>query len=775
MTINKSIFKFGTKSETLNSLARLLDRKFLLDQIYFTHAEWSKDSESIIIDILSKFSNKSLAIRSSAIGEDSHDTSMAGAFDSFINIAPEEKSIREAVDKVFESYDELSTDNQVLIQPMVENVVISGVLLTRDLDTGSPYYVINYDDISGRTDSVTSGIENKCILVHHNSVNDVKSGRFRKLINIVRSIQKITEYDELDIEFCITSDENVFILQVRPLAAKSKWAAIDYEYFDDCICSIREKVEKLSLPESGLSGSSNIFGEMPDWNPAEMIGNSPRALSLSLYRYLITDHAWSVARSSMGYKNIGSMPLLIDFCGRPYIDVRKSLNSFLPSGIDHEFSNSLIDYQIQKLRNNPNLHDKIEFDIAITCRDFKFGDHKSSLIEAGFSLNDIDDLGNRLLKLTYNCIETDLDNLFKDTDKLAESRMYAKQCNPDLAIKILLDNCIKYGTIPFSKLARHAFIGISFLKTAVLRGAISKKVMNDFMQSIATVATDISNSIFLLSKNDITQKYFLEKFGHLRPGTYDILSYRYDEKPELYLGKGKAISHIHREFKLTKSQKEALNKLLNEEGYEISAPDLLNYIAKSVRLRESAKFEFTHNISDALVLICDLSKEYGLTREDMSNIEITELLMHFDDPSMLKELAKSGANKHLITRSIRLPHLITSPEDVSVVRLPLGRPTFISGKKSTGPIICLNSEHSPNIDGHIVLIESADPGFDWIFSRNILGLITKYGGANSHMAIRCAEFGLPAAIGCGERLFETISQCNKIILDCSSHDIKVIN
>ena len=40
----------------------------------------------------------------------------------------------------------------------------------------------------------------------------------------------------------------------------------------------------------------------------------------------------------------------------------------------------------------------------------------------------------------------------------------------------------------------------------------------------------------------------------------------------------------------------------------------------------------------------------------------------------------------------------------------------------------------------IVLIEGADPGFDWIFSQNIAGLITKYGGANSHMAIRSAEF-----------------------------------
>ena len=52
----------------------------------------------------------------------------------------------------------------------------------------------------------------------------------------------------------------------------------------------------------------------------------------------------------------------------------------------------------------------------------------------------------------------------------------------------------------------------------------------------------------------------------------------------------------------------------------------------------------------------------------------------------------------------------------------------------------------------IVLIENADPGFDFLFSYKIKGLITKYGGANSHMAIRCMELGLPAIIGSGDKI-----------------------
>ena len=49
----------------------------------------------------------------------------------------------------------------------------------------------------------------------------------------------------------------------------------------------------------------------------------------------------------------------------------------------------------------------------------------------------------------------------------------------------------------------------------------------------------------------------------------------------------------------------------------------------------------------------------------------------------------------------------------------------------------------------IVVLENADPGFDFCFLPNKRN-ITKY-GANFHMAIRCAELDLPSIIGIGEK------------------------
>ena len=62
----------------------------------------------------------------------------------------------------------------------------------------------------------------------------------------------------------------------------------------------------------------------------------------------------------------------------------------------------------------------------------------------------------------------------------------------------------------------------------------------------------------------------------------------------------------------------------------------------------------------------------------------------------------------------------------------------------------------------IILLESADPGYDFIFSFQIRGLITKYGGANSHMSIRCVDEGIPAAIGVGELLYGDLKNANMI-------------
>jgi phosphoenolpyruvate-protein kinase (PTS system EI component) len=61
-----------------------------------------------------------------------------------------------------------------------------------------------------------------------------------------------------------------------------------------------------------------------------------------------------------------------------------------------------------------------------------------------------------------------------------------------------------------------------------------------------------------------------------------------------------------------------------------------------------------------------------------------------------------------------------------------------------------------------------------LFSRGIAGLITRYGGAASHMAIRCTELGIPAAIGCGDMFDHLVrATASTLTLDCAQQMIIV--
>ena len=101
---------------------------------------------------------------------------------------------------------------------------------------------------------------------------------------------------------------------------------------------------------------------------------------------------------------------------------------------------------------------------------------------------------------------------------------------------------------------------------------------------------------------------------------------------------------------------------------------------------------------------------------------------------------------------------------------------YITNKITTGEIIILkkNSQNFNNLSGKIILIENADPGFDFLFSYKIKGLITKYGGSNSHMAIRCMELGLPAIIGVGDKIYDDLAKSKKVYIDCNNKKYSII-
>ncbi len=771
---SKTAFLFGSKARTLELLADWDAQHFsLLSQTTILRSDWMRNRDACLYNVFKALGNSSLAVRSSAVDEDGWQESNAGRYLSLINIPADSAALREAVDRVFSSYADDHERDEVLIQPMAEDVAVAGVVLTRDLDTGGPYYVIGYDDASGNTDTVTSGAASHTMYLLRGQHASLHSNRFRGLINSVREIEAITCCEELDIEFCIDDKECIFILQVRPLAARKRWVPVKDESIFSIVAATYSDVKSRMVEDPGISGRTPIFGEMPDWNPAEMIGNAPRPLALSLYKHLITDRVWSRARADMGYRDV-DRPLMISFNGRPYIDVRLSFNSFLPADIDAGFADHLVDFQLEKLRSNRELHDKVEFDIAVTCRAFDFESKRDELLDAGFARREIDTFESALTRLTQRALNSEeraLDRLLKASLHLLARGTHSAPDSSLRLVKSLLDECKRIGTLPFSVLARHAFIAMSFLRSLKDAGILSEADLASFLLGIRTVASDFVSDMTKLTGGTLSRAQFLSRYGHLRPGTYDIMSERYDENPDAYLGQGgRQTSNEIAPFELSAAQKTEIQSLLDCVGYRFTPDKLLSYAIQAIKGREAAKFAFTKNISDVLMHLSAWGASNGLSREDVSFLPIDAILKD-QSLGVLHARIEAAREQYTVTRAIHLPHLISEPDDVNVIRMPLGRATFITSEKIVGPAVCLGSGDVTDVDGKLLLIESADPGFDWIFSRNILGLITCYGGANSHMAIRCAEFGLPAAIGCGERLFLGLKHATQIELNCAERKI----
>ena len=144
-----------------------------------------------------------------------------------------------------------------------------------------------------------------------------------------------------------------------------------------------------------------------------------------------------------------------------------------------------------------------------------------------------------------------------------------------------------------------------------------------------------------------------------------------------------------------------------------------------------------------------------------------------DDKSTLKQEIKRGRSQYKETLRTALPPLIINPCDVWSFEWPEVIPNFITQKRITGKVVEANLHDS--ISGNIVFIPNADPGFDWLFSHEIAGLVTAWGGANSHMAIRAGEMGLPSVIGAGQELYKIWAESECIMIDCAANKVEILS
>ena len=797
-----SRFVMSSKSKTLERLQRIVKSAKILDQVRFTVEKWRETQDSLISEIQGCFPDQSIIVRSSSIAEDSFTESMAGRFESILNVdSSSVSSIADAVQKVIASFgdDTIEAKDEVFIQPMTQDIAVSGVLFTKDIKTGTDYVLINYDDRSGRSDTVTSGDSILSTAIVFKEKLNLLPEKLLPLKDVIIEVERVLDFDALDIEFAIDKSGYVFIFQVRPITIASQGQSFDIKKEEVLleILGAEEYIKSECKKHIQMVGDKTLFSNMSDWNPAEIIGTAPKVLASSLYRTLITDKIWAVSRAQLGYRNVDNVPLMSIIAGKPYINMRASFNSFIPATLPSDLAQELVDIYTLHLENNPQLYDKIEFDIVPTCLDFDF-----SRYQALFKQYSLEPEKQNVLRI---CLKTLTENIIKQkvTSSLeVEENMTLLESSRNTildnstnsitsicrTIDLLIKSCIDYGTVTFSNVARHSFIATSFLRSMLSRGAITQSEFNLILESMSTVASNTSECIARVLSGSVSPSEFIKIYGHLRPGTYDITIPSYEENPDKYLKRHSGVGGLSDwrlvdesgKSALLRSKSECIASLIVESELDITVDELISFIEKSIPLRESVKFEFTKNLSQVLTLLKELSSKIDLTVDELSHLpisSITDTVVHGMSPPLLDSLkhnAKLNQRRHALHTSVRMPGLITSTKDLYICVEEVAKPNFVSGKSLTADIIEIAGNTNKNLSGHLILIESADPGYDWLFAHNIAGLITKYGGVASHMAIRCSEFHLPAVIGCGELLYDRLKSAKRVYLDCATQKIEIL-
>ncbi len=775
---------FSSKGRTLLNLRELeLKKSTILPVLLMNRAQLA--SAKLDQTLNNSFPEVfSFAIRSSFVNEDSIFASNAGKFKSLLNVSRE--NIIEGAFEVLNSTNTSNVNDEVLVQPMLENVILSGVALTYDRNTNNNYRIIEYTK-NGDTTLVTSGNSKDSITkVYWKNYNQILNDVFIDAIaEMIEELEIVFKTDELDIEFAFqVGDLKPFLLQVRPLVNKAKSKsypkAISVEKFLQILDSkISGKLKKHPF----LVGDTTIFGVMPDWNPAEIIGIRPRPLALSLYRELITDGMWAYQRHNYGYRNLRGFPLMLDFASQPYIDVRTSFNSFIPEKLSNSIANKLVNGYIEKLSKQPALHDKVEFEIVISCLTLDFEQKIDDIKNFGLDNLEIDLFKESLKQITQN-VFSNTGPVWKIDQKRLEilSSRREKILDSDLSqidkIYWLLEDCKRYGTLPFGGLARAAFISTQMLNSMENVGLIDSNQKNFINKSIKTIASEMS---FMQKTHN--NEDFLNIFGHLRPGTYDITQPSYRENTSIYFpnfDKNEVSFAIKDEifrFEDLEIDHKNLNHHLRSIGITSGSKNLFSIIMETIKLRESSKLQFTNNLSSALDILVKYGDDLGFNREDLSYLNfnsLKSLYLSGKDPKyfLAQEIAQNQDHFE-ISKSIWLPPLIKSKSDIYAFELIESAANFITQECVEGRISNPSTIHS--INDSIILIENADPGFDWIFTSSIKGLITAYGGMNSHMAVRSGEFGLPCAIGVGQKRFNELKNANRIRLDCLNKLITILS
>ena len=720
-----------------------------------------------------------VAVRSSATAEDLADASMAGQYETFLDVEDEEQLL-EAVAKCWASLD--SERVRVYLQQhgidradvamgvVVQRQVpadVAGVLFTANPQPGSLSEML-IESSWGLGEAVVSGIVQPDTLVLDRATGAATSIRTadkkvwipagsgsgesqpapeslrQKLSLTSRQVSALWRLGlevmehfgaAQDIEWAIEG-ENVYLLQSRAITTLE--AA---EAHEQCLSQTREELRQAKRQGRGDWARHNIAETLP--HPSPLTWDVVRRFMSGdggfgqMYRMAGFEPAPEVCRD-------GFLDLI---AGRIYMDLSRAPEMFF-EGYPYAYDPELLAHNPEASQEPPTIPCGSVLDrYRIATRLVGVGATLAQSAEDYDRTLD-EEIVPKLKAWVAQEKQRDLSALnVAEWRELWESRR--DQAIADYGAKLMLPSLIAGMALEELR----TFCAENFWDEPAEQLASELSAGHKGDQTL--IATQ---GLWEIAQENTTVQAWLEQFGHRAPEEFDLATPRWRERPEAaqqfaaHLKDAPSPADRHRErIEASHAKVAELKKTLpRSAARELDKRLALTH--RYMQFREDGKFY--------LMLAYDLLRDMAM--EAGRRLDIGDDVFLLREEELFDALSTGIAPLHLIEKrrlaraaeaEINLPVLITEDE-IAEIGQPLEIessgtiPAFpISNGTASGPVrIILSPEEAGDPgDGYILVCPSTDPNWTPLFAK-AAGLVIECGGMLSHGAVVAREMGIPAVV-----------------------------
>lgn len=733
--------------------------------------------EKLIREEYSRLGEPMVAARSSATAEDMAEASMAGQYETFLNLS----SIDELLEAISGCWASLQSERlrsylreqeidpgtvgmAVVVQEMVP-AESAGVLFTANPRTGARDEML-VEAAWGLGEGVVSGaVQPDRIQIRKEDGEVTRYEVSRKLTRLMpggkgfedvpRSIQEracleyqhlrdlwhlgrraVSHFDgEQDIEWAV-ADGKVYLLQSR------------------AITTLRETAVRHSLPDRIRGGLRSLLDqERGPWvrhNLDETL-QYPSPLSWSLVRHFMSgDGGFGKMHRMVGFEPAGSVAsegFLELIGGRIYMDCARMPEMFSEG---YPFA-----YDVDLLRRDPDAAQ--QGPTVATGGMRELGGAAAAASKVNARLLDIAQTLDREFDESFvpevktwceEMASKDLTSL--DHDELAElwNTMQSRVFD-DFGVRAFLPSMIE-------ALATNNLL--AFLEDFSW-DEDPQSLLNRLVVSPIPDQTSVSNERLQdVGKDKVPISDWLDEFGFRGPGEFDLSNARWNERPEdleemaKRLGKEESLGALHERRKAEAgSAFDNFSEKLEESERE-RFKEVVELACRYVRFREDGKCNLIRAYATLRPVALEIGERLGIG-SDVFLLESGEMLDalksgfvpqgRIDERRVLRRLEKDLSLPRVIDRS----DLDFLCEPVVDDGAPCREAHSLSGGVASGVArIVLAPEEAGELGDHYILVcPSTDPSWTPLFV-GAKGLILECGGALSHGAIVARELGLPSVV-----------------------------